>query len=90
MDHCSNCGKKFNEDELYEVINHDADEIQYVCSRCLEFYTKCDQCGLYRPDDSVTYLPETDLHVCNFCQEPENDIEVTELIGDREEEAWLD
>jgi uncharacterized Zn finger protein len=90
MDHCSNCGIEANDNELYEVINHDADEIQYVCSRCLEFYTRCDQCGMFRPDDLVTYKPETRLYTCNLCNDKAEESVIPVLDMDLEEESWRD
>ena len=88
MDHCSNCGKEIEEDKLYEVSNFDADEIQHVCGDCLEFYTKCDQCGLLRPNDSFLYSPIADVHICNLCSEDIIDEAEPEL--DQDEESWRD
>lgn len=69
MDHCSDCGIEAKDNDLYEVVHHDADEIQYVCGRCLEHYTKCDQCGMFRPNGFVTYEPETRQYICSLCGE---------------------
>lgn len=90
MDQCSYCGKEANDNELYEVINHDADEIQYVCGRCLEFYTKCDRCGMFRPSDLVDFVPETRQNICNLCSEKEEESAIPVLDMYLEEESWRD
>ena len=91
MDQCSYCGNETNDNELYEVINHDADEIHYVCGRCLEFYTKCDRCGMFRPEDLVTFEPETRQNICNLCNDKEEKESVIQGLNmDLEEESWRD
>ena len=91
MDRCCNCGIEANDNDLYEVINYDADEVQYVCGRCLEFYTKCDRCGMYRPEDLVTFEPETRQNICNLCNDKEEKGSVIPVLDmDLEEESWRD
>jgi hypothetical protein len=91
MDHCSYCGIEANDNELYEVINHDADEIQYVCGHCLEYYyTKCDQCGMFRPNESVAFAPDTGLYICNLCSGKPEGSQIPVLDMALEEGSWRD
>lgn len=91
MERCDNCGKEFKEFELQQVTNFDADEIMHACGNCLTFYTKCDRCGMYRPNDLVEFDPETETHVCNLCHEEHYEENAVPMEGlDLEEESWQD
>ena len=61
---CDCCGERVH-GESYEVRNANG-EWADVCEECLnQYYTYCDECNEYWPNDSITYVNGTDY--CPDC-----------------------
>ena len=61
---CDCCGERVH-GESYEVRNANG-EWEDVCEECLnQYYTYCDECNEYWPNDSITYVNGTDY--CPDC-----------------------
>lgn len=64
---CDECGDSVDdEDDLYTVRNSRGEEIQ-VCESCRDrYYTQCDECGEWFPNDDVVRTANGD-YVCRDC-----------------------
>ena len=64
---CDECGNSYDEDDLYEVRDSRGDWIQ-VCENCRdEYYTYCEHCGEYWPNDCTTRVG--DEYYCDSCRD---------------------
>lgn len=64
---CDDCGHHCHEDDLTRVRDSRGDEI-YVCDDCLDrYYSYCDCCEEYYPNDCITYADGE--YYCDDCLE---------------------
>ena len=64
---CEDCGERFCEDDLYRVLDSGGFE-RLVCDECRErYYTYCEDCEEYHPNECVTYVDYLDRYVCDEC-----------------------
>ena len=65
---CYECDNYYSSDDLYRVYDNRGNEV-YVCYDCRNsYYTECDCCGEYVPNDCVSETGDGD-YVCNSCLE---------------------
>ena len=65
---CYDCEKRFMREDITEVHDEDGD-IVYVCDNCLEkYYSRCDECQEYFPDDTLRNFSDGTL-CCDSCFE---------------------
>lgn len=83
---CDECGDLVS--ETFEVYTRNG-RTAYVCRDCLEeFYTRCDICGGYHPNDDIRYIEGRD--VCESCfSEHYFYCEVCEEYHHEEEEVYV-
>lgn len=64
---CDGCGHGYHEDDLYEVRDSLGARIQ-VCEDCRdEYYTYCEHCDEYWPNDCTTRMG--DVYYCDSCRD---------------------
>ena len=77
---CAECGDYIENDDGYWVHNSNGNEI-YVCRDCRDnYYTYCDHCNEYYPNEDVRYLEGADEYVCDECRD--NDFETCDCCGE--------
>lgn len=70
--YCSNCVEYCSCCEEYYPVHDEgvwiASENRYVCNDCAErYYTYCEDCGEYYPNDEMNYIDSVGHDVCNEC-----------------------
>jgi hypothetical protein len=63
VSYCDRCGE-YTRQSITEV----AGKYDYVCSNCLEdYYTYCEDCEIYYPNDDTFFIEAEDKYVCDSC-----------------------
>lgn len=76
---CDHCEEYFDDEDLYPVRDENGNTI-YVCASCRDsYYTYCDDCQEYWPEDMVHEVGDGDF-VCDRCRE--EDYEQCEDCGE--------